>query len=911
MRRFRVALRRGGGPAASAAGTELTQAASEAQLFQALGSSFPAYYVAISLEGRVLSMNPVMLEALGYRLDEVIGRDYVGNFVPEEDRARLRALFSDHSRTEKTVNENRILTRDGRLRWCEWHGTPVRKDGGLAYFFGLGIDITERKQAEAARRRSEASLRTLLDTIPDLVWLKNPEGQYLECNRKFERLYGVLRQDLLGRTDYDFVDTRLADLYTNNDHTTVAADRPMVHEEEVTYADDGHSELLESIKTPIRDDEGRLIGVLGIGRDITERKRIETALLRSRAGLAALIESTQDLIWSVDRHYRLATFNSVLDEHFQKSYGTHAYLGAAPSDLLPADKAMAWPAFYDRAMGQGPFQMDLGLPDGRTLELIFHPIKIGEAIEGVSVFGKDVTQNRSFLRALEASEQRYRAIVDNAPVGIFRRALDGGYAVVNRNLWEQFECEDQAGFERAFGTVQQRWAHPELHDQFKARLLAERVVRGFEVETRLHSGKTKWFLLFAYLDEADPQYFNGFSVDITSSKLAERERTRILEQLHHSQKMDAIGQLAGGIAHDFNNMLGGIIGAADFLKSASAPVPEGKRDAYLDMILKAAVRAGDLTGKLLAFSRKGQKVSTVVDVRKIVGDTIAILQSTIDKRISVTIEDRAEAGAVVGDDSMLASVFMNMGINASHAMPEGGTLVFSMQNADLDEPSCSASPFDIAPGRYIKVEVRDTGCGMPAEILERIFEPFFTTKPAGLGTGLGLAAAYGTIQDHRGAIHVYSEVGVGTAFHIYLPLAEGEAPVTGTDAETVGGTGKVLVVEDEEFLRIITQTMLEELGYSVLLAANGWEGVEVFKECHGEIDLVILDMIMPIMGGRQAFEMMNKFDSSVPIVLASGLSRDDDFEEMTRLGLRGFLRKPCRLSELSRVVAGLVKTPKA
>ena len=879
---------------------------SEGRLFEALGSSFPAYYVAISLEGKVLSMNPVMLNALGYDLDEVLGLDYVATFIPEDDRAFLRALFADQSRVEKTINENRILARNGAVRWCEWHGTPVLKDGRVAYFFGLGIDITERKQEAASRRRTEASLRTLLDTIPDLVWLKSPEGRYLECNRKFERLYGMSRQDLLGRTDYDFVATHLADLYRANDQATIAAGKPVLHEEEVTYADDGHYELLESIKTPVRDDDGNLLGVLGIGRDITERKRIETELQRSRAGLAALIESTRDLIWSVDRQYCLTTFNSVLDEHFRKNYGTHAFLGAAPADLLPADRAEAWPALYDRAMTQGPYQMELSLPDGRTLELMFHPIHGGKAVEGVSVFGKDITEHRLAEEQIRASELRYRHLVDHAPIGVFRRALDGRYDYVNNGTLKQFECATRETFDRFYGALGNRWAHPERHEQFKDLVQSTGQALGFEVEVHLVSGKTKWFLLYAFQEETEG-LINGFSVDVTELKVAEAERAGILEQLHQSQKIDAIGQLAGGVAHDFNNLLGGIMGAAELLQRSAADVPEAKQRSYAGMIIEASKRAADLTSKLLTFSRKGTKDFAPVDILRVVEDTAEILRRTIDKHINIAVEATPTPRTVTGDASMLGNVFMNLGINASHAMPDGGALLFKVRSLTLDQYYCMASPYTISPGQYVEIQVIDTGCGISPDVQKRIFEPFFTTKSPGQGTGLGLSVVHGTIQDHHGAIHLYSELGVGTAFHIYLPLTD-DASVQVHHEETIlEGTGNILVVEDEEILRTVTQTMLEGLGYRVYTANNGWEGVALFKALHADLGLVILDMIMPIMGGRQAFDLMRALDDQVPVLLSSGFSKDEDLAGMMRHGLQGFIRKPCPLVELSKTVAQTIR----
>jgi PAS domain S-box-containing protein len=402
-------------------------------------------------------------------------------------------------------------------------------------------------------------------------------------------------------------------------------------------------------------------------------------------------------------------------------------------------------------------------------------------------------------------------------------------------------------------------------------------------------------------DEGNVRYLIAEGRDISSHKEAEAERAKLLEQLHHSRKMDAVGQLAGGVAHDFNNMLGGIMGAAELLHART--LSDKDRNKYLDVIITAAARAGELTAKLLAFSRKSTKASASVNVTRMISETVEILRRTIDKKIEIAFVSTADAVLVMGDDALLQSVFMNLGINASHAMPGGGTLTFTLRNVFLDRLYCDTSPYKLEPGTFIEIEVRDSGTGMSPEILDKIFEPFFTTKEQGKGTGLGLSAAYGTIQDHRGSITVNSEPGIGTVFHIYLPVSE-DIAVHDASAETfVSGTGTILVIDDEEIIRVTAKWMLESLGYTVLTASDGSEGFRMFKDSAGKIDLVILDMVMPVAGGRETFSWIMEYDPAAKVILSSGFSKDEDLAEMKKAGLKGLIRKPFRIAELSRLIA--------
>ena len=381
------------------------------------------------------------------------------------------------------------------------------------------------------------------------------------------------------------------------------------------------------------------------------------------------------------------------------------------------------------------------------------------------------------------------------------------------------------------------------------------------------------------------------------------EEINLQNKLNHSQKMDAIGQLSGGIAHDFNNSLSGIIGAAELLKIKK--FPEEKKETLINQILMAAERAGSLTKKLLTFSRKSSKVSSQVDIAKIVKDTIALLEHTIDKNIKISFVNNAKYSLIIGDDSLLQSAFMNIGINGSHAMPDGGDLSFIMSNLFLDEKYCEYSTFDIESGEYIEIAVRDTGTGMSLETITHIFEPFFTTKEHGKGTGLGLAAVYGTVQEHKGAVTVYSELGVGTVFHLYFPVTKTERNIFTTDEAELQGSGHVLIIDDEELIRITAQAMLESLGYDVSVAVNGKEGFELFKNSEIKINLIILDMIMPVMGGRETLEKIREIDKNIPVILSSGFTKEKDLEAIKKHNI-SFLDKPFRKADLATMVKQLI-----
>ena len=371
------------------------------------------------------------------------------------------------------------------------------------------------------------------------------------------------------------------------------------------------------------------------------------------------------------------------------------------------------------------------------------------------------------------------------------------------------------------------------------------------------------------------------------------------QQLLHSEKMASIGTLAAGVAHDFNNMLA-VIESSNYLLKSKLPVGSPMQR-HCDMTGSAVKRSADLIKQLLQFSQKN-----VIDIRctslnKIVRDVLSILERSIGKNINVVLELDENLSSIEADETQLQQVIMNLALNARDAMPEGGTLTISTESVALDWPYCKNHPL-FAPGSYLRLAVRDTGCGIRQEDLQRIFDPFFTTKKVGEGTGLGLSVVHGIVQRHGGTLQVYSEVGKGTVFHIYLKPSEKrdtQFETALTHNQLVRGSGTILLVDDEELLLEPNAELLDEMGYRVLIAASGFRAVDIFRAKHEEIDLVLLDMAMPTMDGRQTFRELKAIDRTVKVLFASGFTDNDKFKNVIEEGALGLIRKPFDAHELS------------
>ncbi|MCP5048506.1 MAG: response regulator, partial [bacterium] len=416
-------------------------------------------------------------------------------------------------------------------------------------------------------------------------------------------------------------------------------------------------------------------------------------------------------------------------------------------------------------------------------------------------------------------------------------------------------------------------------------------------------------IIFPLLDIRSPR-FVIMANNVTDIELKE-------QQLRQSQKMETVGTLAGGLAHDFNNVLGGIIGTISLFKYKIAKKREVKQDEvekYFTTIEESANRASDMVQHLLSLTRKQELSFAPADLNSIVKSTVKICKNTFDKSVEINARYAGEPAMTNVDATQIEQSLLNLCINAAHAMTLmrkdgdkfGGTLNIIVERVKTDKYTFK---FKIHPDsnqddEYWRISVEDTGVGMESKIQSKIFDPFFTTKSAGKGTGLGLAMVYNILKQHKGFIDVYSQEGVGTTFHLYLPVFNNQILENNkqVEEEIHMGEGLILVIDDEEIMRQTAKDILEECGYEVILAENGEQGVQLYQAHKDKIKAVLMDMVMPKMSGKQSYIEISKINKDVKVILASGFKQDDRVESILQLGVNGFIQKPYSLVKLANLI---------
>ncbi len=608
-----------------------------------------------------------------------------------------------------------------------------------------------------------------------------------------------------------------------------------------------------------------------------------------------LVENSPDLLYRTDLQGRITFISSSV-------YRLSGYTVEEAVGMKIAEEIYLFPemreTFLEKLNQTGQvtnFEAQLKRKDGSTWwaasNAHLYRNESGEVV-GVEGITRDISAIKSAERALRESEERFRLTFHTSRDSIIlTRSADGMIIDINEGFTKSlgFTREDVAG-ESSISL--QIWKNPADRQRMIEGLAQNGFIENLEAEFSCKDGKIRIGLMTACMLEInDEKVILAITRDITDKKRMER-------QLQQTQKFEAIATLAGGVAHDFNNLLMGIQGRISLVAADLEPFhPHSEHLSAVEEYIRTAT---DLTKQLLGFARGGQYEINPTDLNEFLMNSATMFGRT-KKEIQIHSKLREPSPVVDIDRSQIDQVLLNLFVNAWQAMPKGGDIYLESQVVSLDENYCK--PHHIQPGRYAKFSVTDTGIGMDEATRGKIFDPFFTTKGKSRGTGLGLASAYGIIKNHHGIITVYSEPGQGTTFTIHLPLSDKAAFQEDLEQKgLVKGSGTILLVDDEEMILGVGRAMLEKLGYRVIVAGGGEEALHIVGRQEEDIDLVVLDLIMPGMPGGQVFDAIREIRPDMPILLSSGYSINGQAKDIMARGCNGFLQKPFNLSELSQKI---------
>jgi len=583
---------------------------------------------------------------------------------------------------------------------------------------------------------------------------------------------------------------------------------------------------------------------------------------------------------------------------------------------------MAWANVYEASFNNwimfvvnvSVLSISCGLPVGFLLKKLDISLKHErESIQNLSAESEklqlayDVLQRETQERKdaeveLVESQQRYQSLFNSKTNLVFIIDEGGNFLDANKLALELFGYakEDLSNL-NFLHLLHPDQPYGEVTEAIKEILKTGSQKRPIEVRLKNKSNETIYVHSGGTLIPGKNEII-GVARDITDQKLAEVEKQTLENQLLQTQKMEAVGTLAGGIAHDFNNSLQGILGYIQILLLDMQSDAPGLNK--LRQVEASALRAGELTKQLLTFSRKIDSELQPINLNQEVRQFEKLIRRIIPRMIDIELHLQGSLPVINADSSQIEQLLMNLSINARDAMPQGGKLTIETENRVLDEVYCR-SHLGTVPGGYVVLSISDNGCGIDKETLRRIYDPFYTTKDLGKGTGLGLSMVYGIVKSHGGYIICHSELGQGTTFKIFFPEIEevyAKQPGQYEQTKMKGGTETILLVDDEESLRDLGKMVLRRFGYTVLEASDGEMALEVYAEKKEEISLIILDLIMPGMGGQKCLENILTKDPSQKVVIASGYSTDSSSKDVLQMGAKNYIEKPFQVGKLLTVV---------
>ncbi len=750
------------------------------------------------------------------------------------------------------------------LREAEFAEMPIiffAMASALILFGSRHRDVLE-KRAQAELRENAALLQALMDHIPDSIYFKDRDLRFTRVNRASSALLGLATpEEAVGKDDTQFFTPEYAQRTREQEERIIETGEPLLDFIEEDCLQGGRTRWVSTTQVPILDTSGQVTGLVGISRDVTERKRAEEAYQavvdHSLQGLAIVKEG--EVLFANEAFAGMA------------GYTLKELLAMPPEQIQeffhPDDREMVRQRSEDRLAGKAvPDHYEIrGIKkDGSVIWVEIFPALIQYRNEpALQVAIMDITERK---RA-EEETRKFKAIFDNANYGSAIANLQGDIEYVNTFFASihGYTPEESIGRNLSiFHTPEQ--LKTVVNEAFAS--LAEEGSYGPLEVWHTHRDGTEFPMLMTGMRMEDPAsghaYIAATAIDIT-------RELELEAQLRQAQKMEAVGQLAGGVAHDFNNLLQAILGYGDLaLDEAGGDTPVR---ASIEEMLKAGRRARTLVSQLLAFSRRQVLDMRDVDLNDVVTDMMKMIRRILGEHIALETIAGHGLGIVRADPGQIEQILMNLCVNAHDAMPEGGTITIETKNVQIDESFCKSHAW-AEPGSYALLSVTDSGCGMDDKTLANVFDPFFTTKELGHGTGLGLATVYGLVKQHQGMVHVYSEVAKGTAFKVYLPLVERAPEAADGKIETSapGGSETILLAEDDVTIRELSQSFLESAGYTVLTASDGEEALHVFDEHADEIDLALLDVMMPKLGGRAVFNRIREARPGIRVLFSSGYS---------------------------------------
>lgn len=880
---------------------------SQETLARITGSISDIIYSVNGTTGNFEYLSPAFEKILGYSSADIQSkggrREFLKTVIEGADQSDLDPAADGvqvKQRGWSPTREKWWKCKDGSRRYIEDNTVPVYENGKLVRVDGVLRDITERKLAEDEAESERILLRTLIDNFPHCIYVKDKNYRKVISNLVDFRLFAGLSSEaeIIGKTDFDIFPKEVAERIHEDDRKVIEKGESILSKEEPVYDSEGAERWLLTTKVPLRGNDGKINGLVGVGIDVTEKRAVDEALKRSEAELRALFESMHDVVMVIDsegRYLKVAPTDPALlyrpaDE----------MIGKLLFEVLPAELAgQISNVVEDTLRTERTHTFEYMLPIGGDEKWRAASISPMGA-DSVIWVARDITERKIMEKEITDSEKKYRELVENALVGIFKVNLSGTIVYVNKGMSDMLEYDSpeqlmSASFSALYKDVR------DLSDLVQELRKFGKTDKNKEIELVTKNGKVRNILISASLDE---DVISGMAKDITDIRTLER-------QFIQTQKLEGLGNIAAGIAHDFNNILGVILGYSDLLAGADYESSKFKRG--MQAIAKSADRGKSLVRQLLTFARKTEVTFESLQLNDAIAEIDRLMRETFPRTIEVRTNPAPGLPPVLADATQIHQVLLNICVNARDAMPKGGMLTISTDV--VPGTVLSERHHEATSEEYAEIRITDTGSGMDEAVRQKIFEPFFTTKGIGKGTGLGLSVVYGIIESHRGIIEVESEKGEGTTFRIYLPVLLN--PIDDEDfkkdtlerKQSVPGT--ILVIEDEEMLRELLRSVLSSRGHDVIFATNGEEGLRLFAENAGRLDVVITDLGLPKLGGEEVVERIRGSFDARRIVVASGFIAPQMKSELERAGISHFVLKPYRTSEVLKVVNDIMVSAKA